>query len=133
MADRLPSNAALHDKVIQVAVSRLDSINYDIYTNPGKNHSYSIGSNYPDIILTKSGEKTVQFIIEVETPDSLTISEAMNQWKKYASEIKASFYILVPFRQKNLAVNLCKQIGITVRFGTYETDFLGNVTQINYE
>ena len=55
---------------------------------------------------------------------------ATNQWKKYASEIRASFYILVPTNYKNIASNLCRQIGISARFGTYETDLFGNVTNI---
>ncbi len=133
MANRLPNNESLHDRVIQAAVSWLDSVNYDIYTNPGRIQRNGIGENYPDIILTKKGQRTVEFIIEVETTDSVNISEATNQWKKYANEIKASFYILVPLDKKNLAINLCKQIGISARFGTYQTDFLGNVTNINYE
>lgn len=133
MAIRLPNNESLHDKVIQAAASRLDNVNYDIYTNPGRQQRNGIGGNYPDIILTKKGQKTVEFIIEVETPDSVNISEATSQWKKYANEIKASFYILVPLDKKNFAINLCKQIGISARFGTYQTDFLGNVSNINYE
>lgn len=133
MANRLPNNESLHDKVIQAAVNRLDSINYDIYTNPGRIQRNGIGENYPDIILTKKGQKTVEFIIEVETADSVNIIEATSQWKKYANEIKASFYILVPFDKRNFAISLCKQIGISARFGTYQTDFLGNVTNINYE
>jgi len=133
MANRQPDSSNLHDRVIQAAVERLDSSNYDIYTNPGTQHKYKIGENYPDIILTKKGETTVQFIIEVETSDSINITEASNQWKKYATEIKASFYILVPAVQKNLAISLCKQIGISARFGTYQTDFSGNITQIIYE
>lgn len=133
MAIRLPKNESLHDRVIQVASSRLDAINYDIYTNPGQLKRNGIGANYPDIILTKKGQRTVEFIIEVETADSVNITEATNQWKKYANEIKSSFYILVPFDKKNLAINLCKKIGISARFGTYQTDFLGNVTNINYE
>jgi hypothetical protein len=133
MANRLPNNESLHDRVIQAAINRLDSLNYDIYTNPGKIRRNAIGENYPDIILTKKGLRTVKFIIEVETADSVNISEATFQWKKYATEIKASFYILVPFDKKNLAINLCKKIGISARFGTYQYDLLGNITNIKYE
>jgi hypothetical protein len=133
MANRLPNDESLHDRIINAAVSRLDKLNHDIYTNPGKIQNTAIGENYPDIILTKKGQRTVDFIIEVETADSVNISEATSQWKKYATEIKASFYILVPFNKKNLAINLCKQIGISARFGTYQTDILGNVININYE
>jgi hypothetical protein len=83
--------------------------------------------------MTKKGTMTAEFIIEVETADSVNIIEATNQWKKYANEIKASFYLLVPLSHKNMAINLCKQVGISARFGTYQTDYLGNVTNISYE
>lgn len=132
MAFRVSQNAALHDRVIQAAASRLDSANYDIYTNPGSQKNNGIGQNYPDIILTRKGDLTVQFIIEVETADSINAVEAQ-QWKKYATEINASFYILVPIHAKQLAVLLCKQIGISARFGTYSLDHYGNVTDVRYE
>ncbi len=133
MANRLPNLQSLHDRVIQAASSRLDGTNYDIYTNPESQKNAGIGDNYPDIILTKKGERTLEFIIEVETSDSVNISEATNQWKKYSTGIKASFYILVPLNSKNAAINLCKQIGISARFGTYQVDTYGNVINIIYE
>lgn len=133
MANRNTYSQSLHDRVIQTAVSRLDKINHDVYSNPGSFKNISVGDNYPDIIITKKGDRTVQFIIEVETSESVNITEATTQWKKYANDIRTSFYLLVPFAQKNLAISLCKQIGIAVRFGTYTVDTFGNITNINYE
>lgn len=133
MAYRNFNTQSLHDRVIQVAIDQLDKTNHEVYINPGSQKNVKIGNNYPDIVMVKKGTKTVDFIIEVETSDSINIVEATNQWKKYATEIKASFYLLVPINQKNLAINLCKQVGISARFGTYHTDAFGNVTNINYE
>jgi hypothetical protein len=133
MANRLPNNQSVHDRVIEAAASRLDSVNYDIYKNPGKQKNAHVGNNYPDIILTKKGERSLQFIIEVETEDSVNLIEATNQWKRYSTRIKASFYILVPVKSKNLAISLCKQIGISARFGTYQVDSFGKITNISYE
>ena len=133
MAIRNSYSQNLHDRVVQTAVNQLDRTNHDVYSNPGLQKNNAIGDNYPDIIITTKGDRTVQFIIEVETSESVTIFEATSQWKKYANEIKTSFYILVPFAQKNLAISLCKQIGISARFGTYNVDGLGNITNIKYE
>lgn len=133
MSNRLLHSQNLHDRVIQTAVNQLDKIEHDVYSNPGQFKNIGIGDNYPDIIITKKGDRTVKFIIEVETNESVNISEATNQWKKYATEIKSSFYILVPFVKKNLAISLCKQIGISARFGTYTVDQFGNITNIKYE
>lgn len=133
MPKRQPNIQSLHDRVIEAAARQLDSTNYDIYTNPGNQKNARIGDNYPDIILTKKGERLPEFIIEVETLESVNINEAKNQWKKYSTEINASFYILVPSKSKYTAIKLCKQIGISARFGTYEVDVFGNVSNINYE
>lgn len=133
MAIRQQHIQSLHDKVVLAAANNLNKTNYDIYTNPGSHKNAGIGENYPDIILTKKGLRTLEFIIEVETADSVNLTEATSQWKKYSTEIKASFYILVPLNSKNLAINLCKQIGISARFGTYQVDSLGNIINIKYE
>jgi hypothetical protein len=133
MASRNLFNQTLHDRVIQVASDQLDRTNHDVYINPSSQHNAWIGDNYPDIIMTKKGNMIPEFIIEVETAESVNIIEATNQWKKYAAEIKASFYLLVPLSHKNEAINLCKQIGISARFGTFQTDNFGNVMNISYE
>lgn len=133
MANRNFQHQELHDKVINIAQNYLNNTDYDIYINPGSQKNAGIGELYPDIILTNKGKTTVQFFIEVETADSINLNEAQNQWKKYADGIRASFYLLVPTQYKDIANRLCKQVGISVRFGTFDTDFYGNVTHINWE
>lgn len=133
MANRQYYDQSLHDKVISVARGYLNKTDYDIYENPGGNKNAGIGDNYPDIIMTKKGTKTVEFIIEVETADSINLGEATNQWKKYANEITATFYLLVPSNYKNVTSNLCRQVGISARLGTYQHDAFGNITNIIFE
>ena len=133
MSNRNYQNQNLHDNVIYSARRFLNDREFDIYTNPGNKKNAGIGNLYPDIILTDKNEKTVKFFIEVETSDSINISEATNQWKRYANNIRASFYLLVPLRLKSKANLLCKQVGISVRFGTYEVDYNGNILNINWE
>ena len=133
MAIRDYQNQSLHDDVINSAQRFLNNTDFDIYTNPGEQKNAGIGNLYPDIILTDKNKTTVKFFIEVETAESINISEATNQWKKYANGIQASFYLLVPTNYRELANRLCKQVGISVRFGTFDTDFYGNVSNINWE
>lgn len=133
MAYRDYNSQSLHDRVISFAVGRLDQINHDVYSNPGSYKNAGVGDKYPDIIITGKGSNTIKFIIEVETADSINLTEATNQWKKYANEINASFYLLVPSAYRQAAINLCKQVGISARFGTFEADYFGNVTSVNYE
>ncbi len=133
MTNRNYYNQTLHDNVINSASRFINTKDYDIYVNPSSQKNAGIGELYPDIILTDKGNKTVKFIIEVETTDSINLFEATNQWKEYANRIQASFYILIPLDHKIKTEQLCKQVGISVRFGTYEVDILGNVSNIIFE
>jgi len=133
MANRQYNTQSAHDKVITVARGYLNQNEYDIYENPGSYKNAGIGDNYPDIIMTKKGTTTVEFIIEVETADSINLAEATNQWKKYANEIRATFYLLVPVNYKNIASNLCRQVGISARLGTYQQDTYGNIINIIFD
>lgn len=128
-----PLSQSLHDRVILTAKNYLNQTDFDIYLNPGSQKNAGINDNYPDIVLTTKGTNTVQFVIEVETSDSITLAEATNQWKKYATEINASFYLLVPFNYHAIASNLCRQIGISARFGTYQVDNFGNISNVKFE
>lgn len=126
------SNPYLHDRVIEIAANNLRQTgNYRVYTNPGNQHNTRIGTLYPDIILTPPTTNTVQFIIEVETADSVTANEALAQWKGYSS-LGGTFYLLVPRESRILAENICRQYGIRAKFGTYFTNQLNQLT-INYE
>jgi hypothetical protein len=127
MAQRDSMNATLHDRVIDAAVKRLNSVAYDIYTNPGEAKRAGIQDNYPDIIMTNKGTTDVTFIIEVETTDSINLTEAENQWKKYATEIKTTFYLLVPESSARKANDLCMQLGINVRFALYSINSVDNI------
>ncbi len=133
MNNRNKISEQTHDLVIYQTINILDNSNFDIYINPGKQKNTKVANHYPDIIITKKGERTVEFIIEVETSDSVTLAEAKDQWKVYATEIKASFYLLVPLGRKNDAARLCKQIGISARFGTYQMQNNGDIVNIIFE
>ena len=133
MTNRNYNNQSLHDNVINSARRFLNTTDYDIYLNPGTQKNAGIGELYPDIILTDKDKTTVKFIIEVETAESINLFEATNQWKKYADQIQASFYLLIPTNLKVKANQLCKQVGISVRFGTYDVDFGGNISNIIFD
>lgn len=109
----------LHDEVIRQIVGHLNQRDYDVYTNPGQQKNAGIGDNYPDVVMTAKNEKTVKFILEVETAESVTENEASQQWKKYANEIKASFYIVVPNGHIARAKQYCVKYSINARFAGY--------------
>ncbi len=117
--NRSISDASLHDRVITEITNVLNQKDFDIYTNPGQEKNAGIGDNYPDVIMTEKGTTKVRFILEVETEASVTWEEAINQWKKYSTEINATFYLVVPQQLLNKAIVLCQQAGINVRFASY--------------
>ena len=132
MANRISNSQTLHDRVIQVAATNLQRTgNYTVYTNPGTQHKTRIGNLYPDIILTPPNNNNVEFVIEVETSESVNAIEALNQWRAY-SNLGGTFYLLVPVESRILAGNICLQYGIQAKFATWKIDHLNQLT-INYE
>lgn len=109
----------IHDKVVRDIVSHLNTEAFDVYINPGQEKNAGIGDNYPDVILTEKNGTTVKFIMEVETSESVSQEEALRQWKKYVSEINATFYLVVPSLSLKKAKELCQREGINARFTTF--------------
>ena len=128
MAQRESNMAGLHDRVVREIKKTLNQRDFDIYLNPGSEKTAGINGNYPDVIMTPKNNKTVKFILEIETSDSVNREEAESQWKKYANEIRATFYIVVPEGALAKAKQLCQQIGINARFATYDVNLTGNIT-----
>lgn len=119
----------LHDKVVRDIVSHLNTETYDVYINPGQEKNAWIGDNFPDVILAEKNGTTVKFIMEVETEESVSQEEALRQWKKYVSEINATFYLVVPVSSLKRAKELCQREGINARFTTFSV----NGEKINFD
>ena len=128
MANRTTETTELHDKVIREMRNVLNQRDYDIHINPGQEKNAGIGDNYPDVVMAIKGTRQVKFILEVETSDSVTKEEAEGQWKKYANEINATFYIVVPESVAFKAKQLCQQAGVNARFATYNVDSMGKIS-----
>ena len=109
----------LHDRVVKAIKGNLNQVAYDVYINPGQEKNAGIGDNYPDVILTEKGTNSVKFILEIEVATSVTQEEAETQWKKYVSEINATFYLVVPENSLEKAKKLCQNNNINARFATY--------------
>lgn len=122
MALRSAGTQSVHDGVIQVVAAA--QTKHDAYTNPGQQHNCSVQVGretvYPDLILCRPGTMTVDFLIEVETEDSVSEAEA-SQWATYARG-PGSFWLLVPSSVLVAAQILCRRKGIAARFGTWWSD-----------
>ena len=129
MAYRSPYLQTIHDRVIEVASSNLQA--WTVYTNPGQQKNAYIGTAYPDIILANKNTNYIEYVIEVETAETVIAHEAANQWKAY-SQLPGTFYLLVPRETRQNAGFLCIQYGIQAKFATYWIDSNNNI-QIQYE
>lgn len=128
---RTNQNQDLHDRVVKYIESSLDSTKYDIHTNPGQEKNWHIRGQFPDILLTPKGSKSVQFVLEVETSDTITAEETRNQWKEYAN-LPGTFYLIVPKESLELAKIICAAQGIPAKFGYFTTNVRGEVIDVNY-
>lgn len=120
----------LHDRVVKAIRNNLNHRDYDVYINPGQEKNAGINGNYPDVIMTEKGKTTVKFILEVEVEASVSQEEAERQWKKYATEINATFYLVVPRNSLNKAKELCQSNNIKARFATFTDN--GNAITFNF-
>lgn len=128
MAQREINMAGLHDRVVREIRNVLNQRDYEIHINPGQEKNAGIGDNYPDVVMAIKGTRQVKFILEVETSDSVTKEEAEGQWRKYANEIRATFYIVVPESVAFKAKQLCQQAGVNARFATYDVAPTGKIS-----
>jgi len=118
MATRSLQSQTFHDQVVRIAAGYLDQAKYVVYTNPDGEKNTKIGNSYPDVIVTNKGESKALFIIEVETQDSITALEAINQWKEY-QQLGGTFYLLVPRDSLQSAQQLCNAYSVRAKFGYY--------------
>ncbi len=124
MAIRLPKLQSEHDNVIKAAeikYKQFRNLNYAVTTNPNQQHNLGIGKQntvYPDIIITNT-LGVITSIIEVETTDSVSETEAKIQWKEYA-DLGYPFYLLVPEKSAIDARMICLRNRIQARVITYK-------------
>lgn len=131
MAVRQQPIQGLHDRVIDFIKSHLSVEKYEIYTNPGSEQNWSIKGEFPDILLTSKESKQIQFVIEIETADSITPEEARNQWKAY-SGLPGVFHILVPRDSMPIARQIIAGQGIQTKLGYYVVGHNGEITNVQY-
>lgn len=108
---------SLHDAVVQ-AVAK-SSTGHIAHQNPGREHNYAIqiGAKtlYPDVVLIGINSNKIEFLVEVETSDSVTEAESA-QWAWYAKG-PGGLCLLVPTESLAAAQAICRRKGISAGFG----------------
>ena len=119
MKNRTTSSQSVHDRVIRaVAAAQTE---YNAHCNPGQEHNVSVTiagqAVYPDLVFCRRGTMTVALLVEVETAESVTDTEAA-QWAQYAQG-PGQFWLLVPHDRLIAVQAICRREGIAARLGQW--------------
>ncbi len=128
MGGRTESRQDIHDRVVKACGrgwrNNLDEATHQVHTNPGQEKNQSANSdNYPDVVVTRRGTGTVAYVDEVETSESVTESEAKDQWVRYG-KLGVPFDLTVERGSEGAADRLIQKHKVKVRslWKWYEKD-----------
>jgi hypothetical protein len=97
-----------HDSVVRGLASIYESKGFTVWTNPDGEKNRSFDDRYPDVIV-KAKVNDVYYLFEVETADSVTQTEAEEQWADYDGVWTRCWYLAVPQEQADEAKRLLAQ------------------------
>jgi hypothetical protein len=106
-----------HDRVIRHLHSKLKR-KFDVAMNVGAEQtaaSVKSGTQllYPDLVLSSSGGRKVECIVEVETGESVHHLEAMAEWAPFG-KLRVPFHLYVPAASTDIARRLASDLGAHV-------------------
>jgi hypothetical protein len=112
MANRTPGRQAGHDSAVKAAAQIYRDRGRIAWTNPGGEKNKQWAGRYIDVIAAESQTADKAWVIEIETDDSVSGSEAKDQWKDYAS-VYSHWYLAVPVASKDATKKLLDSNRIT--------------------
>jgi len=116
--ERSTDEQFLHDWVIRKLREKYSRLYSEVHVNPGDEHNYEHGGEYPDAVLVNYGQ--VVQIVEVETKETIS-NERVEKWKGL-SELGVKLSLLVPKDMQGAARDICWKNGLTakVNIGTFD-------------
>lgn len=110
----------IYSKVLERLFVGLNTNKHDKYKNDRlSERMYAVDNLYPDIILTKKGTKTIDFIIEIVVNRFITKDSLLKKWLPLSKK-GPTYYMVVPKNKLNQVRNWCDAQKMQVRYGTYE-------------
>ena len=113
MAIRQTTKQSEHDAAVSAAKQILENKGRYVWVNPGSQKNKAWNGRYIDVIAAESLKATSAWVIEVETVDSVSDSEAREQWKDYDRAYQTRWYLAVPSALKDRAEQLIDKHGIS--------------------
>lgn len=112
MANRESNKQSAHDDAVHAAKNIYEQNDKYATINPGSKKNESFKGHYIDVIARKKASSNSAWLIEVETKDSVSKSEAQDQWKSYDSTYSV-WYLAVPQKEETSAKALLKDNNIS--------------------
>jgi hypothetical protein len=115
----------LHDVVIDALADDYRRRGYVVHANPNQQKNFAIEGRYPDVVvMAKAGQRPL-IVVEVETAQSVSASEAARQWGEYDERYRA-WILAVPANARAAAKVLVEEQELRhVRIVTWSIDFAG--------
>jgi hypothetical protein len=109
MANRTTDGKSEHDDAIAAAKSIYLQHGRNVWINPGSEKNKTWNDQYIDVVVTEKIDSDQAWVIEVETEDSVSETEAINQWKDYDKSFEERWYLAVPAGSEADAEGLLKK------------------------
>lgn len=111
MATRTNTQSA-HDNAVRAAKNIYEKHGKYVWINPGSEKNKSWADLYIDVIAAENQNSDRAWVIEIETEESVSGTEAEGQWKEYDDAYNI-WYLAVPTSSADKARELLKEHEIT--------------------
>ena len=105
MAYRLAQMQSQHDAVVHAAQDIYRDKGKICWINPNGEKNKVRGAYWIDIIVANTESDSTAWLIEIETEDSVSQSEAQDQWSRYSTEY-GHWHLAVPSGSEDKAKQL---------------------------
>ena len=112
MAVRLTAQQSEHDAAVMAAKNIYEQYDKYVWVNPGSQRNKAWNGRYIDVIAADSATSDSAWVIEVETDNSVSESEAAGQWRDYDA-VYTRWYLAVPVGKKQTAERLISKHDIS--------------------
>jgi len=113
MAYRMQERQSGHDAAVRAAANIYRQHGKHVWINPGSEKNKSWLNRYVDVIAAASANANRAWVIEIQTADSVSDTEARDQWKDYDGVYTQHWYLAVPVGSKEKAQQLLRDYSIS--------------------
>ena len=110
---RITAKQSAHDAAVAAVRNIYERKGKYVWTNPGSKKNKAWNGHYIDVIVANSSAAKEAWVIEIETDDSVTDSEARGQWKSYDATYQVRWFLAVPTGAETSARQLVGKHGIS--------------------